>query len=120
MAQLKLAEQIIAEKDHEIHSLGYRADVAMMEKEALEEEVMTIKSVQNTSSSSAMDTSHDTSTPIRVRRGGREGSGGREWRGGGRGGGREEGERGERRRERGGRGGGGRRGGVEEGREGGV
>lgn len=68
MAQLKLAEQIIAEKDHEIHHLGYRADMALMEKEALEEEVVTMKSIQNTSNSSVLDSSqtHENSTPSRV------------------------------------------------------
>ena len=47
MAQLKLAEQIIAEKDHDLHAVGYRADMAAMEKEALEEEIATLKSSLN-------------------------------------------------------------------------
>ena len=50
MAQLKLAEQIIAEKDHDLHAIGYRADVALMEKEALEEEIASLKqSISNAS-----------------------------------------------------------------------
>lgn len=73
VAQLKLAEQIIAEKEHTLHAVEYRADMALMEKEALEEEIATMKSVQsintNTSYSSFLDTSQsETSTPVRVRK----------------------------------------------------
>ena len=61
MAQLKLAEQIIAEKDHDLHAVGYRADMAAMEKEALEEEIATLKT--SLSNASMHD---DHSTPSRV------------------------------------------------------
>lgn len=60
MAQLKLAEQIIAEKDHDLKAVSYRADMAMLEKTTLEEELATIK----TSSFSFHDTPE--STPSRV------------------------------------------------------
>lgn len=68
MAQLKLAEQIIAEKDHDLHAVGYRADMAMMEKEALEDEIAAIKSTHNVSSP-LHDSSqqHEGGTPSRVR-----------------------------------------------------
>ncbi len=61
MAQLKLAEQIIAEKDHDLHAVGYRADMVAMEKEALEEEIARLK---NSISHASI---HDESgTPSRV------------------------------------------------------
>ena len=63
MAQLKLAEQIIAEKDHDLHAISYRADMAVMEKAALEEEIVAMKSTQNTS---FHDTSQFESSPVRV------------------------------------------------------
>lgn len=66
MAQLKLAEQIIAEKDHDLHAVSYRADMALLEKAALEEELATVK----TSNSSFQDALN---TPSRVSR--RVGSG---------------------------------------------
>ncbi len=70
MAQLKLAEQIIVDKDHHLQHSEYRADVAQMEKEALMEELATVRSRHNTSTTSANhDTSlHDTpgGTPTRV------------------------------------------------------
>ena len=62
MAQLKLAEQIIAEKEHDLHAVGYRADMIAMEKAALEEELATVKSVQ----SSQPSQSHDASFSSRV------------------------------------------------------
>ena len=43
MAQLQLAERIIAEKDHELHEVGVKADQFMMEKEILEEELATVR-----------------------------------------------------------------------------
>jgi hypothetical protein len=43
MAQLQLAERIIAEKDHELHEVGVKADQFMMEKEFLEEELATVR-----------------------------------------------------------------------------
>lgn len=75
MAQLKLAEQIITEKDHDLHSVSYRADMAMLEKAALEEELATIK----TSRSSFQDTPQRESTPTLLSRvSGRVGGCGRE------------------------------------------
>lgn len=62
MAQLKLAEQIIAEKDHDLHTVSYRADMALLEKAALEEELATMK----TNNSSFQDTPQHESTPTRV------------------------------------------------------
>ena len=62
MAQLKLAEQIIAEKDHDLYTVRYRADMAAMEKAALEEELATMKS----NGSSFQDTPQHESTPTRV------------------------------------------------------
>lgn len=66
MAQLKLAEQVLAEKDHHLQSSEYRADMAMMEKEALEEEIVAIKSLQNTSIVGHESPQHESSTPVRV------------------------------------------------------
>ncbi len=43
MAQLQLAERIIAEKDHELHEVVAKADQFMMEKEFLEEELATVR-----------------------------------------------------------------------------
>ena len=43
MAQLQLAERIIAEKDHELHEVGAKADQFMIEKEILEEELATVR-----------------------------------------------------------------------------
>lgn len=51
MAQLRLAEQIIAEKDHSIRAIEYRADMAILEKEALEEELVTLKSTKSADTS---------------------------------------------------------------------
>ncbi len=65
VAQLKLAEQIIAEKDHDLHSVEYRAEMALVEKEALEEELVAMKSIHNTSNVSFQDT-QTSSTPTRV------------------------------------------------------
>lgn len=50
MAQLQLAERIIAEKEHELHEVGARADQFMMEKEFLEEELATVRTSMNVSS----------------------------------------------------------------------
>ena len=49
MAQLKLAERIIAEKEQDLHALEYRASQVELEKEALTEELLHAKSVGNTS-----------------------------------------------------------------------
>lgn len=43
MAQLQLAERIIAEKDHALTEVGARADQFMLEKEFLEEELATVR-----------------------------------------------------------------------------
>lgn len=72
MAQLKLAEQIIAEKEHDLHAVGYRADMMAMEKAALEEELATVKSVQ----SSLPSQSHEASFSSRRSIGGVGGGGG--------------------------------------------
>ena len=61
IAQLKLAEQIIAEKDHSLRTIEYRAEMAMMEKEALEEEVTAMRSIHNVNASHSLE-----STPTRV------------------------------------------------------
>ena len=58
MAQLQLAERIIAEKDHELHEVGAKANQFMVEKEILEEELATVKTTRNISSASL-----DVSTP---------------------------------------------------------
>ena len=58
MAQLQLAERIIAEKDHELHEVGAKADQFMMEKEILEEELATVRTSQSGPPSSAP---HETS-----------------------------------------------------------
>ena len=69
VAQLKLAEQILADKEHHLQHSEYRADMAQMEKEALQEELVAIKSIHNASLSSSI---HETSqheaggTPTRV------------------------------------------------------
>ena len=44
LAQLKLAEQIIQEKERHIQEEEYRVDMAVMEKEALVEELAGVKS----------------------------------------------------------------------------
>jgi hypothetical protein len=44
LAQLKLAEQIIQEKERHIQEEEYRVDVALMEKEALVEELAGVRS----------------------------------------------------------------------------
>ena len=49
MAQLRLAEQLISEREHVLHSVEYKADMAMLEKEALEEELVAMKSEKNMS-----------------------------------------------------------------------
>ena len=49
MAQLKLAERIIAEKDQDLHSLEYRTSKIELEKEALAEELVHTKSITTTS-----------------------------------------------------------------------
>ena len=49
MAQLKLAERIIAEKEQDLHSLEYRASQIEVEKDALTEELLHAKSVTSTS-----------------------------------------------------------------------
>lgn len=49
MAQLQLAERIIAEKEHELHEVVVKADQFMMEKEFLEEELATVKTSMNVS-----------------------------------------------------------------------
>ncbi len=64
MAQIRLAERLIAEKEADIQAVGYRADVAMLEKEALAEELVTMKSVLSVGSSSAME---PTSSPTMTR-----------------------------------------------------
>ena len=68
MAQIKLAEQIIAEKDHHLQTSEYRADLALIEKEALEEQIVVMKSLHNTSGSGSVRNSpqHDSVTPNRV------------------------------------------------------
>lgn len=43
MAQLQLAERIIAEKEYELSEVGAKADQFMMEKEILEEELATVR-----------------------------------------------------------------------------
>lgn len=72
---MKLAEQIIAEKDHDLHAVSYRADMAAMERAALEEELVLIKT-QNTSNASIHSTPQHESTPTRVREGGGRREGG--------------------------------------------
>lgn len=49
MAQLRLAEQLISERDQVLHTVEYKADMAVLEKEALEEELLAMKSERNTS-----------------------------------------------------------------------
>lgn len=53
MAQLQLAERIIAEKEHELHEVVAKADQFMMEKEFLEEELATVKTSMSISGVSA-------------------------------------------------------------------
>ena len=43
MAQLQLAERIIAEKEHELHEVVVKADQFMIEKEILEGELATVR-----------------------------------------------------------------------------
>ena len=61
MAQLRLAERLVAEKDQDLRMVEYRADMALMEKEALAEELVHMKSVRSLSTSSANDISTPTS-----------------------------------------------------------
>ena len=49
MAQLQLAERILAEREHELHEVVAKADQFMMEKEFLEEELATVKTSMNVS-----------------------------------------------------------------------
>ena len=69
MAQLKLAEQIITEKDQHLQSSEYRADMAIMEKEALEEEIMLMKNIQSKGgvSSNLNSPQHDSFSPGPIR-----------------------------------------------------
>ena len=71
IAQLKLAEQIAADKEHHLRHFEYQAMTALMEKEALQDELAAVKSIQNTSTMSS--SMHETSlqdtpggTPSRV------------------------------------------------------
>ena len=50
MAQLQLAERIIAIKDSDLHAVEYRADMVLQEKEVLTEELVHLKSVKAISS----------------------------------------------------------------------
>ncbi len=55
MAQLRLAERVIAEREADLQVVGYRADVVMMEKEALAEELVAVKSTKVISTSSVLE-----------------------------------------------------------------
>ena len=44
LAQIRLAEQIIQEKERHIQEEEYRVDITLMEKEALAEELVNLKS----------------------------------------------------------------------------
>ena len=68
MAQLQLAERIIAEKEHELHEVVAKADQFMMEKEFLEEELATVKTSMNISgvSTDLNMTASNSSPPTRV------------------------------------------------------
>ena len=64
MAQLQLAERIIAEKDHELHEVGAKADQFMMEKEILEEELATVRtSIGGVATSQEGSATNSTSPP---------------------------------------------------------
>ena len=69
MAQLQLAERIIAEKDHELHEVVAKADQFMIEKEFLEEELATVRTSMNVSgvSPDLNLTTCSSPPPIRVR-----------------------------------------------------
>ena len=68
MAQLQLAQSIIAEKEHELHEVGAKADQFMMEKEILEEELVTVRTSLGgtTHENSVTAVSTSASPPIRV------------------------------------------------------
>ena len=57
MAQLRLAERLVAEKDQDLRVVEYRADQALLEKEALAEELVHMKSVRTLSASSVNEVS---------------------------------------------------------------
>ena len=60
MAQLRLAERMIMERDQDLHTVEYRADMVLLEKEAIAEELAHVKSVQNVSITSQLDTTGGT------------------------------------------------------------
>lgn len=55
MAQLRLAERMLMERDQDLHTVEYRADMMLLEKEAIAEELAHVKSVQNVGSPSQVD-----------------------------------------------------------------
>ena len=61
MAQLRLAERIIEEKDYDLQIVEYKADMVVQEKEALAEKVALLRSQRNTGDISARE-----SSPARV------------------------------------------------------
>ena len=69
MAQLQLAERIIAEREHELHEVGAKADQFMMEKEILEEELATVRtSISGTATTQENSvTTATTSSPPQTR-----------------------------------------------------
>lgn len=67
MAQLRLAERIISEKEHDLHVVEYRADMALLEKEAIAEELAHVRSVQTVSNTSLEGAPSLSSTLSRVR-----------------------------------------------------
>lgn len=66
MAQLRLAEQVIAEREAHLQAVGYRADVALMEKEALAEELVAVRSVKSVGSSISVPESTSSPSANRV------------------------------------------------------
>lgn len=70
MAQLQLAERIIAERDHELHEVGAKANQFMMEKEILEEELATVRTSiggAGTSLENSLTTATNSSSPPQTR-----------------------------------------------------
>lgn len=53
MAKLRLAEQIIQEKDHDLMEVSHQAGYAQMEVDALKEELVSLKSARNMSVNSS-------------------------------------------------------------------
>ena len=52
MAKLRLAEQIIQEKDHDLMEVSHQAGYAQMEVDALKDELVSLKSTKNVTNDS--------------------------------------------------------------------